>query len=136
DPNVNCLPSSSTVPAMAQHANAAPMNCPNCCLAGVAPTRYPVFRSCEMSPAFEAAMQTTVPTVRIAARAEGSVQPQATKTIETPRSVTSVIADVGFDETPMSPTKRDDTTTKQTPKIATPNAATSRCLTFMSPAKR
>src|SRR5881396_1748716 len=121
---------------MAQQANAAPMNCPNCCLAGVAPTRNPVFRSCEMSPAFDAAMQTTVPTVRMAARADGSLHPQSTNTTETPRSVTSVIADVGFDETPIKPTMRDDTTTKQIPKMATPNAATSRGPKDMLPAKR
>src|SRR5437762_1588653 len=98
EPNVNALPSSNTVPAIAQHANAAPMNCPNCWRAGVAPTRNPVFKSCEMSPAFDAATQTTVPTVRIAARADGSCQPHSTKMTETPSSVTSVIAEVGFDE--------------------------------------
>src|SRR3954462_9441473 len=111
EPNLNAEPRSSTVPAIAQHANAAPMNCPNCWRAGVAPTRNPVFRSCEMSPAFDAAMQTTVPTVRIAARADGSVQPHKTKITATPRSVTSVIADVGLEDTPMRPTMRDDTTT-------------------------
>ena len=79
---------------------------------GVAPTSWPVFRSCEMSPALEAAMQTTVPTVRIAARAAGSVQPRATKTTDTPSSVTSVMPEVGFEETPIRPTMRDDTTTK------------------------
>src|SRR5688500_6461142 len=135
DPNVNARPRSSTVPAIAQQANAAPMNCPSCCLAGVAPTRYPVFKSCEMSPAFDAAMQTTVPTVRIAARAEGSDQPKATNTTDTPSSVTSVIAEVGFDDTPMSPTMRDDTTTNATPKIATPSAATMRGTSVMLPAK-
>src|SRR3954451_2597507 len=124
DPNVKARPSRSTVPAMAQQAHAAPRNWPNCCLAGVAPTRNPVFKSCEMSPAFEAAMQTTVPTVRMAARADGSVQPHSTKTTEAPSSVTSVIAEVGFEETPISPTMRDETTTKQTPKMATPSAAT------------
>src|SRR5258708_19136009 len=125
EPNVKALPRSSTVPAMAQQAHAAPRNWPNCCFAGVAPTMNPVFRSCEMSPAFDAAIQTTVPTVRIAARAEGSVQPQSTKTTDAPSNVTSVIAEVGFDETPISPTMSDDTTTKQTPHIATPMAATS-----------
>src|SRR3954468_15191829 len=136
EPNVNALPRRSTVAATAQHANAAPMNCPNCWRAGVAPTRKPVFRSCEMSPAFDAAMQTTVPTVRIAARAEGWVQPQRTKTTDAPSSVTSVIAEVGFEETPISPTMRDDTTTKQTPKIATPSAATRRGPKAMLPASK
>src|SRR3954447_12546273 len=115
DPNVNARPRRSTVPAMAQQAHAAPRNWPNCCFAGVAPTRNPVFKSCEMSPAFDAAMQTTVPTVRMAARADGSFQPHSTKMTETPRSVTSVIAEVGFDDTPIRPTMRDDTTTNATP---------------------
>src|SRR5437763_6844742 len=114
DPNVKAWPRRSTVPAMAQQAHAAPRNCPNYCFAGVAPTRKPVFRSCEMSPAFDAAIQTTVPPGRIAQRADGSVQPHSTKTMEAPSSVTSVIAEVGFEETPISPTMRDDTTTKQT----------------------
>ena len=39
EPNVYALPSSSTVPATAQQANAAPMNWPSCWRAGVAPTR-------------------------------------------------------------------------------------------------
>src|SRR6266498_1545195 len=67
-----------------------------------------------------------LPTVRIAARADGSRQPRKTKTTETPSSVTRVIAEVGFEETPIRPTMRDDTTTKQTPKIATAIAAISR----------
>src|SRR3989442_570059 len=89
-----------------------------------------------MSPAFEAAMQTTVPTVRIAARAEGSRHPSATKTTETPNNVTSVIADVGFDETPIKPTILEETTTKQIPKIATPSAAINRAMKGMLPARR
>jgi hypothetical protein len=39
EPNWNALPRRRTVAATAQQANAAPTNCPNCCLAGVAPTR-------------------------------------------------------------------------------------------------
>src|SRR6185503_3764076 len=82
-----------------------------------------------------AAMQTTVPTVRMAARAEGSLQPRATNTMETPRSVTSVMPDVGFELTPMRPTIRDDTTTNARPKIATPRAATRRGRAGMFPAR-
>src|ERR1044071_384871 len=135
EPNVKALPRSSTVPAIAQQANAAPRNWPNCWRAGVAPTSQPVLRSCEMSPAFDAAIQTTVPAVRMAARADGSFQPRSTKTIETPSSVTSVIADVGFDDTPIRPTMREETTTKQTPKIATPIAAINRGAKVILPAK-
>ena len=70
-------------------------------------------------------MQTTVPTVRMAARAEGSVQPKATNTTETPSSVTSVMPEVGLEQTPIRPTIREETTTKATPNTATPSAATS-----------
>src|SRR5262245_9699043 len=87
-----------------------------------------------MSPALDAATQTTVPTVRMAARAEGSVQPQATKTTATPRSVTSVMPEVGLEETPISPTMREETTTKASPKIATPTDATRRGSALISPA--
>ena len=40
----------------------APMRMAICCSRGVAPTRYPVLRSYEVAPAFDAAMQTMAPT--------------------------------------------------------------------------
>src|SRR5688500_8934753 len=115
DPNVNARPRSSTVPAIAQQANAAPMNCPSCCFAGVAPTRYPVFRSCEMSPAFDAATQTTVPTVITVALVVGPTAPSARNASAVPISVISAIAEVGFDETPITPTSRELTGTNRNP---------------------
>ena len=39
-----------------------PISRPICWLEGVAPTRKPVFRSCDVAPAIAAAMQTTAPT--------------------------------------------------------------------------
>jgi hypothetical protein len=63
EPNPYALPRNSSVAATAQHAVAAPMYCPTCCSAGVAPTCCSVFKSCEMSPAFDAAIATTVPTI-------------------------------------------------------------------------
>jgi hypothetical protein len=39
EPNVYAPPKSITVPATAQQANAAPISCPSCWRAGVAPTR-------------------------------------------------------------------------------------------------
>src|SRR5919106_314013 len=89
-----------------------------------------------MSPAFEAAMHTTVPTVRIAARAEGSVQPQRTKTRATPSRVTRVMPEVGLDDTPIRPTMRDETTTKRAPKLPPPGAAGGRGGNGMPPAGR
>jgi hypothetical protein len=43
-------------------ATTTPMSSPICCARGVAPTRKPVFRSCEVAPALAAAMQTMPPT--------------------------------------------------------------------------
>ena len=129
------VPSSRTVAATAQHAKAAPMSWPSCWRAGVAPTSQPVFRSCEMSPALDAAIATMVPTVRTAARAPVSVQPAAAKTEATPSSVTSVMPDVGCDETPTIPTMRAATATKRTPKTPTPAAQTARGSGPMPPAK-
>src|SRR3954465_3231859 len=134
-PNVQALPNSSTVAATAQQAKAAPRSCPSCCFPGVAPTRYPVLRSCEMSPALDAAMATTVPTVNTAAFAPVAVQPISANTVATPSSVTSVMPEVGCDETPTSPTMRAATATKSTPNTATPSAQTARGQKVMSPAK-
>ena len=135
EPKVQARPSRRTVAATAQQAKAAPISWPSCCRAGVAPTRYPVFRSCEMSPAFDAAMATTVPTVRTAARAAPLVHSAAAKTVATPSRVTSVIPEVGCEETPTIPTMRAATATKRTPKIATPAAQTARGSGPISPEK-
>ena len=67
-------------------------------------------------------MATIVPTVSTAARDIGSVQPATAKTEATPSSVTSVIPEVGCDETPTMPTMRAATVTKRTPKRPTPAA--------------
>ena len=42
--------------------NRAPIRIETCCQRGVAPTRKPVFKSCEVVPPLEAAMQTMPPT--------------------------------------------------------------------------
>ena len=62
-----------------------------------------------MSPAFEAATHTTVPTVNTAAFAPRSVQPNNRKTPAVPANVINAIADVGFRWSPaaivISPTQ-------------------------------
>src|SRR5215467_7070343 len=88
-----------------------------------------------MSPAFETATATIVPTVRTAARAPGSVQPAAANTSATPNSVTRVIPDTGCDDTPTIPTIRAATVTKRMPNTPTPAAHTARCRGLMSLAK-
>src|SRR5262245_28552066 len=115
-----------TTAAMTQHATHAAISWPYCCRHGVAPTSQPVLRSWLMSPAFDAATQTTVPTVSTAACAATPFQPSATKMPAVPASVISAIAEVGFDDTPITPTRRDDTGTNRKPNSATPSAAAQR----------
>ncbi len=121
--------------ATAQHANVAPISWPNCWRAGGAPTRKPVFRSCEMSPAFEPAMATIVATVSTAERAPGPFQPIAANTEATPSSVMRAMPEVGCEVTPTIPTIRAATVTNSTPKTPTPAAQTARCAAPIWPAK-
>ncbi len=87
-----------------------------------------------MSPALLAAIATMVPTVSTPARAPSSTQPAAAKIDAVPSSVTSVMPDVGCDDTPTIPTIRAATVTNSTPKKPTPAASTARCGALMSPA--
>ena len=64
-----------------------------------------------------------------------STHPAAAKTEAVPRSVTSAMPEVGWEETPTIPTIRAATVTKSTPKTPTPAASTARCSGAMSPAK-
>ena len=53
-----------SVPPIAIVDTVTPINNPSCCFHGVDPTKYPVFKSCEVAPAIAAAMQTTPPIVK------------------------------------------------------------------------
>ncbi len=88
-----------------------------------------------MSPALLAAIATIVPTVSTPARAPGSTHPIAANTEAVPSNVTSVMPDVGCEETPTMPTMRAATATNSTPNRPTPVASTARCTKLMSPAK-
>ena len=71
--NIPCGAGSSSVPYPKDASNnhkiapitsadtATPINSPICCLYGVAPTKKPVFKSCEVSPEIAAITQITVP---------------------------------------------------------------------------
>ena len=83
---------------------------------GVAPTRYPVFKSCEVSPASAEAMQTTPPMVMARAPNAGAVQPLTRKIAEVAISVAIVMPEMGFAELPISPTIRELTVTNRNPK--------------------
>ena len=100
-----------------------PIMSANCCFHGVAPMRKPVFRSCEVSPAFDAAMQTTPPIVIASAPKAGAVHPCTRKIAEVAISVAIVMPETGLAELPMSPTMRDATVTKRNPKTTTSREA-------------
>jgi hypothetical protein len=76
-------------------------------------------RSCDVAPAFAAAMQTMPPTMSAIGWYASPVQPSATKTRHVAMSVAMVIPEIGFDELPMIPTMRLDTVTKKKPKTTT-----------------
>ena len=76
---------------------------------GVAPMRNPVLRSCEVSPAFAAAMHTTPPMVMASAPNAGAVQPLTKKIADVAIRVAMVIPETGFEELPINPTIREET---------------------------
>ena len=94
----------------------APTRIATCCVHGVAPTRKPVLRSCEVVPPFETAMQ-TIPAIESAARRySGPTQPSRTKIRQVSSSVATVIPEIGFDDEPISPVSREETVTNRNPK--------------------
>jgi hypothetical protein len=66
----------------------------------------------------DAAIQTTVPTIKAVAFPGRSVHPIRKKIKLVPRSVAMVIPEVGLDVTPTRPTIRELTVTKKKAKIA------------------
>ena len=104
----------------------APTRIASCCAFGVPPTRWPVFRSCEVVPPFEAAMQTTAAIERAANWYSGPTQPRRTNTRQVNSNVATVIPEIGFDDEPISPVSRDETVTNRKPKSTTRIAPTIR----------
>src|SRR5437773_9252268 len=96
----------------------APTRIAICCNFGVEPTRNPVFRSCDVVPPFEAAMQTMPPIERAVTKYGGAVQPITKNTRQESSKVATVIPEIGFDEEPTSPVNRDETVTKRKPKAS------------------
>src|SRR4029453_12558972 len=95
----------------------APIIRPVCWCRGVAPTRNPVLRSCDVAPALAAAVQTMAPTAGAIGALASPVQPSATKIVQVRISVAIVIPEIGFDELPISPVMGDETATKKKPKM-------------------
>ncbi len=94
-----------------------------CCFQGVAPIRNPVLRSCEVSPALAAAIQTTPPMLMASAPKAGAVQPLTRKIAAVAMRVAIVIPEIGFAELPIRPTIREETVTNRKPKITTRSEA-------------
>src|SRR5437764_10696658 len=92
------------------------MSMATCWYFGVEPTRKPVFKSCEVVPPFDEAMQTMPPIESAVTKKGGAVQPMTRKTRQVSKSVATVIPEIGFEEEPTSPVKRDETVTKRNPK--------------------
>ena len=86
-----------------------------CWYFGVAPTRNPVFKSCDVVPPFEAAIQTMPPIESAVTKYGGAVQPMIRNTKQVKSSVATVIPEIGFDDEPTSPVSRDDTVTNRNP---------------------
>src|SRR3982751_1530593 len=87
-----------------------------CWYFGVEPTRKPVFKSCEVVPPFDAAIQTMPPMESAVTKYGGVVQPIIKNTRQVISSVATVIPEIGLEEEPTSPVNRDETVTNRNPK--------------------
>ena len=67
-------------------------------------------------PPFDEAMQTMPPIERAVTKKGGAVQPMIRKTRHVRSRVATVMPEMGFDEEPTSPVKRDETVTNRKPK--------------------
>src|SRR5438270_10239853 len=99
----------------------APTRMAICWYFGVEPTRKPVFKSCEVVPPFDEAMQTMPPMESAVTKKGGAVQPMMRKARQVSSRVATVIPEIGFDEEPTSPVSRDETVTKRNPKATISN---------------
>ena len=100
----------------------------SCCLAGVAPTRKPVFRSCEVLPAFADAIQTTPPIVIASAENAVAVQPMTRNMAHVAISVAIAMPEIGFEELPIKPGNARRDRDKQESENHYQNGGARRCL--------
>src|SRR5580693_3854169 len=93
----------------------APTRIETCCFHGVAPTRKPVFKSWEVVPPLEDAMQ-TIPAIDSAViRYSGPTHPSKTKMRHVSKSVAIVMPEIGLDDEPITPVIRELTVTNTKP---------------------
>src|SRR5262245_48053894 len=97
------------VPPMTMAEVKAPIKMASCCHLGVAPTKKPVFKSCDVVPPLEDAMHTTAAIDMAVSRSGMPVKPKIKKIKHVNNRVAIVIPEIGFDDEPTSPVKRDDT---------------------------
>src|ERR1051326_9351375 len=95
----------------------APTRIATCWYFGVEPTRNPVFKSCDLVPPLEAAIQTMPPIESAVTKYGGAVQPIIKNTRHVSSNVATVIPEIGFDDEPTSPVSRDETVTNRKPRI-------------------
>ena len=93
----------------------APTRIATCCFQGVAPTRKPVFRSCDVVPPLDDAMQTTPAIDSAVSRYSGPTQPSTTKIRQVRSSVAIVMPEIGLDDEPITPVMRELTVTNRNP---------------------
>src|SRR5262245_7180593 len=67
-------------------------------------------------------MQTTAATERARRRSSGFVQPSVKKIKHVTIKVATVIPEIGFDDEPISPVRREETVTNRKPKTTTRSA--------------
>src|SRR3954453_14897665 len=91
----------------------APTRIATCCRQGVAPTRKPVLRSCEIVPPLDEAMQTIPAIDRAPSRYCDPTQPSITKITHVSSRVAIVIPEIGFDDDPITPVIRELTVTNR-----------------------
>ena len=108
---------------MEKTETSTPTSSASCCARGVAPTRKPVFKSCDVLPALAEAMQTTPPMLMASAANAAPVQCSTRKTAQVAIRVAMAMPEMGFDDVPMSPVMREETVTNKNPKTITNNAA-------------
>src|SRR6478672_6553835 len=104
------------VHAMTRAEVVTPTISPHCIREGVPPTRKPVFKSCDVVPAFEAATQTIAPIESTITLDATPPLPSKRKITEVSRIVAIVIPEIGFEDEPNSPVMREETVAKKKPK--------------------
>src|SRR5580704_13234065 len=91
----------------------APATIAHCCFDGVAPTRKPVLRSCDVVPPLDEAMHTTAAIVRAVSESALLLWPSETKTRQEMSRAATVMPEIGLEDEPTSPVRRDETVTNR-----------------------